>query len=167
LSRLQTTIEGLLHRLPPRAHRFALRRAHALRKILWRITKPEVAGVRILALDEKGHVLLVRHSYGHAGWMPPGGGLEPNEDPLLAASRELYEELGCRLIDAKLAAVTLDSLHGAGNRVHVVVGRCDGTPRPDEREIIEAAFFPRHAPPPNILRGLDTDIPQWLSLIGA
>jgi 8-oxo-dGTP pyrophosphatase MutT (NUDIX family) len=97
-----------------------------------------------------GRVLLVRHSYGPSRWMPPGGGMKPGEDPLIAAARELQEELGCRLAAPRVAAVTLDRLHGAGNTVHVVVGACEGRPTPDLREITEAGFFAPDALPPDV-----------------
>lgn len=155
--------EAQLARLPAPLHRLALRSAHGLRKRWWRLRQPEVAGVRILALNDRGHVLLVRHSYGPAAWFPPGGGLEPGEDPLVAAARELAEELGCTLAGPALVAIENEPLHGAINRVHVVVGQCQGTPCPDQREIVEAQFFPRHAPPAQIGMGLDTAIPQWLA----
>jgi hypothetical protein len=46
----------------------------------------------------------------------------------------------------------------------VVRGQCQGLPQPDQREIIEAAFFARHALPANIARGLDEAIPAWLAI---
>ena len=55
--------------------------------------------VAILALNDKGEVLLVRqHRYG-AGrelWEIPAGTLEPGESPLRCAQRELWEETGLR-----------------------------------------------------------------------
>lgn len=119
---------------------------------MWKLRRPRVDGVRVLARDPAGRVLLVRHSYGTAKWMAPGGGLRRGEDPLVAAARELREETGCRLIGARLAAVVEENLHGARNRVHVVTGSAAGAPVPDGREIIAARFFavdrlpPAHAP---------------------
>lgn len=61
---------------------------------MWRLFRPRLDGVRVLAIDSTGRVLLVRHSYGTPRWMAPGGGLRPGEDPILAAGRELAEETG-------------------------------------------------------------------------
>jgi len=55
--------------------------------------------VAILALNERGEVLLVRqHRYGagRALWEIPAGTLEPGESPLRCAQRELWEETGLR-----------------------------------------------------------------------
>ncbi len=55
--------------------------------------------VAILAVDEKGKVLLVRqhrHGAGRALWEIPAGTLEPGESPLRCAQRELWEETGLR-----------------------------------------------------------------------
>lgn len=54
-------------------------------------------GVGIVALDESGRLLLERE-YRHAVeaviWQLPGGLYGPEEDPLIAAQRELLEETG-------------------------------------------------------------------------
>lgn len=56
---------------------------------------------RVLLIDPDGRVLLVRGgdpADPEAGtwWLTPGGGLEPGEDARTAASRESFEETGCR-----------------------------------------------------------------------
>jgi len=123
-----------------------------MRRQVWRVWKPPVHGVRVIALDEAGRVLLVRHSYGSDKWMPPGGGFKAHEDPVEAARRELREETGCALSEARLLAISAEDLHGSTNNVRIVVGRTGGTPRIDGREIVEAGFFaldvlPAHMPP--------------------
>ncbi len=57
---------------------------------------------RAILLDEGGRVLLLRFDIVRGGapfvfWATPGGGVEPGEDPLAAARREIAEELGLRL----------------------------------------------------------------------
>ncbi|EIZ78218.1 hypothetical protein WSK_3193 [Novosphingobium sp. Rr 2-17] len=130
-----------LRLIPAPLHRMLYRLAHRARVMVWRVWKPDVTGVRVLALDDQGRVLLVRHSYGSPMWMPPGGGLRPNEDPLLAAARELVEETGLILRDARLVAVGGEALHGARHKPRVVVGLAEGMPQPDRREILAASFF--------------------------
>ena len=49
--------------------------------------------VSIFARDPAGRVLLVKHKR-LGTWLPPGGEIEPDETPLQAAHRELFEETG-------------------------------------------------------------------------
>lgn len=151
----------LLRLLPAPLHRALYRLGHFARRQVWKIRRPTVWGVRVLALDPQGRVLLVRHSYGSRKWMPPGGGLRDGEDPVAAAARELMEETGCTLSDARLAVMAEEDLHGASNKVHVVVGRTEGQPRPDGREIVEAQFFALDALPEQLPKGLAEGIRIW------
>lgn len=128
--------------LPPALHRLALRFAHALRLWWWRRSGRTVRGCNVIATNASGQILLVRHSY-HARdtWLLPGGGLANGEDPLATAARELAEETGCRLVDARhLGTITLDRT-GWTNLVELVTGQTGDAPRADSREIEEARFF--------------------------
>lgn len=135
--------------------------AHAVRVRIWRVWKPSLGGVRVLALDGEGRLLLVRHSYGTDAWMPPGGGLRNGEDPVLAGLRELREETGCRLDHPRLLTIESEDLHGADNRVRIVAGVAVGVPVPDGREILEAGFFALDALPEPLLRGHREALPLW------
>ena len=53
--------------------------------------------VAALISDDAGRVLLVRKR-GTAAFMQPGGKRDPGEDDIAALSREIVEELGCRLV---------------------------------------------------------------------
>ena len=96
--------------------------------------------------------------------MPPGGGVDRGEDPLAAGQRELAEEVGLELHDARCVASSEDNLHGAGNVVHIITGRVDGPARPDGREIIEAGFFAMDALPHPLPSGLAGRLAEWLAL---
>jgi 8-oxo-dGTP pyrophosphatase MutT (NUDIX family) len=61
----------------------------------WMIRRPRSAGVRCVLRHGLAFVL-VRHTYGDAGWMLPGGRLRQGEDPAHGAAREMAQELGVR-----------------------------------------------------------------------
>ena len=152
----------MLHLIPKPLHRLAYRLAHAGRRVWWRVARPNVTGCRVLAFDGEGRVLLVRHSYGTGNWMPPGGGMRRGEDPLLAGPRELSEETGCDLEGVWQVAHLEEALKGATNAVHIVAGTAVGSPVPDGREIIEAAFFSPDALPDDMSNLMRRDLPGWL-----
>lgn len=131
----------MFYLIPAPLHRLILRIAHNLRKRWWQVRKPFIRGARVVALNDEDQVLLIRHSYGSGRWMLPGGGVRRSEDGVPAAMRELLEETACILEAAVEIDVSKVRLHGANNKVHIVVGRTSSEPKPDGREVIETRFF--------------------------
>jgi ADP-ribose pyrophosphatase YjhB (NUDIX family) len=123
-----------------------------LRRVMhfyWRFARAMTLGVRALVMDEKGRILLVKHSYVH-GWQLPGGGVEPGETIRDALARELREEANIELTAAP-------QLHGVffnqrvSRRDHVALFvvrefRQLGEPVPDY-EIVAHGFFAPNALP--------------------
>ncbi|WP_395330861.1 NUDIX domain-containing protein [Novosphingobium sp. BL-8H] len=134
---------------------------------VWRVRRPRLEGVRVLAFDPAGRLLLLRHSYGSGKWMPPGGGMNRDEDALAAGKREFEEETGRPLLDGRELLAVDEDLQGASNRVHMVVGRVEGTPRWDGREIVEIALFPLDALPEAMPAGLARKIGEWVERMNA
>jgi 8-oxo-dGTP pyrophosphatase MutT (NUDIX family) len=140
----------------------AYRAAHRLRLVWWQVRRPRVRGCRILAFDITGNVLLVRHSYGSGRWMLPGGGLGRNEDAVAGARRELAEEVGCLLDDARLVTLLEEPLSGATNHVHLVTGRTAEAAIGDRREVIAAQFFMPGAWPANLAVSHQSGLDGWV-----
>lgn len=134
----------MLSRLPPSLHRALLRIGQPVRLRVWGLLRREMRGCGVLAFDQAGHLLMVRHSYHQRDrWLLPGGGLVRGEDPVRAGTRELLEEAGCRLVDGAWIGTDLRQMPGGWiNRIELVAGRSEGMPYADGREIAEAAFFP-------------------------
>lgn len=62
------------------------------------------ASAAVVIRDGDGRVLLVEPTY-KPRWELPGGAVEPDESPYLAAARELREELGLDLAVGRLLSV--------------------------------------------------------------
>ncbi len=104
--------------------------------------------VRALIVDTDDRVLLVRFEFPDATvWALPGGGVEPDEEPLDALQRELAEELG--LVGAVVGPHVWDRLH----LVRFSHGRSTGglPPRWDgQRDRIHLVRTPPFEPSPQL-----------------
>ncbi|ANU07234.1 NUDIX domain-containing protein [Paraurantiacibacter namhicola] len=151
----------MLSLLPAPLHRLALRAAHAGRKAYWAIFRPHIQGVCVIATNDAGAVLFARHSYGSGNFLLPTGGMKRGEDALETARREMREELGCELLDARVLVTHRNSLHGAKHTQHLVAARLDATPQPDGREVLEARFFAPDALPDPVTPRTRRQLELW------
>lgn len=133
--------------IPRPLHRLALRIAQPIRKQVWRIVKPRLRSVSIIGCDTRGHMLMIRLSYGSGEWQFPGGGIGRGEEPDVAARRELAEEAGCRIDGLKKIARFEENVWGARCDTWLFTGNLLTSPEPDRREVLEARMFPVHSLP--------------------
>ena len=117
-----------------------------------RLRAPISLGVRLLALNERGEVLLVRHTY-LPGLALPGGGVEPGETCREAAMREAEEEAGLEFA-APPVLFHLYLNRKLENRDHVAlfVARGVRQPRPPapRPEILSTGFHSPDALPHDV-----------------
>ena len=86
----------------------------------WRLRRPATLGVRGVVTNDRGEVLLVRHTY-TPGWHFPGGGVEQRETCALALKRELQEEAGIEADELEL--ISIHANHAFFPNDHVLVFR--------------------------------------------
>lgn len=110
-------------------------------------------GVRVVARDAEGRVLLVRHTY-LAGWWLPGGGVDRGETAAQAAVRELREETGLiARVEPRLISVHSNERFFRGDHVLVFqIDAWDQGQRTSHGEIAEVAWFPADRLPDDVNR---------------
>jgi 8-oxo-dGTP pyrophosphatase MutT (NUDIX family) len=156
----------MLHLIPAPLHRQLYRVADRMRRIWWQVRKPRRNSVNVVAFDDEGRVLLVRHSYGPPVWALPGGGIGRGEDPRVAARREFREELGCEIDGLAAIEAIRGELKGSKNRMYLFAATIAGTPAPDMREIVELGYFEPNRLPGNVDRRIAERVRQALARRG-
>jgi ADP-ribose pyrophosphatase YjhB (NUDIX family) len=117
------------------------------------VVRPSLMGVAGIAEDEKGRVLLVRHSY-TAGWALPGGGVDHGEPPETAVIRELREEVGLSGHEApEFFGLYTRKVAWFSNVIAVYHLRNARIAFRPNLEIREAKFFDPVSPPPDTKPG--------------
>ncbi len=120
----------------------------------WRMRRPMTLGVRGIATNETGEVLLVRHGYAE-GWHLPGGGVERGETAPQAIVREMAQEGGVEAIGAPVL-IGFFSNHANFRNDHIALYRIEAwraCPPREGVEIAERDFFPLGALPPGVTKG--------------
>src|SRR5690348_11052689 len=105
--------QRMLDHIVNAAYRTAYRIAYPL-ALLARRTRAYTHNGAGIAIWHEDSVLLVKHSY-RQGLLLPGGGVKSTEKPEVALVREMYEELGIRLVAEHLVMVDKrQRMHGKG-----------------------------------------------------
>jgi len=107
-----------------------------------RMSRGMTLGVRGVAVDAQGRVLLVKHTY-LRGWWLPGGGVERGQTCEDALGREMREETGV-IVEGRPALVSVHANERFFRGDHVLVYRIDQfglTDRTSRGEIAEVSWF--------------------------
>ena len=111
---------------------------------LGRITRGKTLGVRGVAIDEAGHLLVVKQTYTN-GWIFPGGGIERGETALVSLAREMDEEAAVKVTGQPVMhGLFSNDQHYPGDHVAVYrVPQFDVQDWKPSLEISHRAFLPR------------------------
>jgi ADP-ribose pyrophosphatase YjhB (NUDIX family) len=146
----------------------ALRIAHQVRRVVWRVFGPRVVGVRAIVVDTSTHpnkILLVHHSYGRPAWHLPGGGVKRRESIEEAVRREVREEAAIEVTGPVRLLGTYSNL-GEGKSDHISVFVVDQWRRhrrdDDDAEIAATGFFdPSTELPETTTPGTRRRLDEW------
>jgi ADP-ribose pyrophosphatase YjhB (NUDIX family) len=135
-----------------------LRLAHLAAGLYFKTLHPVTVGVKVVLIRSGSEVLLVRHTYGERSSLHlPGGRVKRKESLVLAARRELDEELNLKEQDfgkLRLQGVYTNFVEGKSD--HVVVFRTETSKQevgPVSDEIESARFYPLDDLPAGTSRG--------------
>lgn len=137
---------------------------HLLMKLYWRIRKPVTRGVRVILINHKNEVLLVRHTYTN-GWYLPGGMVKRSESDIRALDRELLEEVGKKKykIDRKLGEFKNYKEYKKDTVVVYIANCLDSLNDIKHFEIRERKFFNINNLPGDISPGTKRRVDEFLN----
>ena len=132
--------------------RLGYRAAYAGLRVYWFLARPEVSGVKCVITDGE-RVLLVRHTYGPRGWDLPGGTVKRGEEPVIAARREMNEELGVSIENWRPLGLFSLNIDHRRDKLHAFQAELHA-PRIElaRGELADANWFSRQALPRNLGR---------------
>lgn len=135
--------------------------AHRVRRKAMAVLGVKTHGVKVMAFDPAGRLVLVRHRYGSPQLMLPGGGIGRREAPAAAAAREVEEEIGCTLADVEPVGVFAARAEGRRDTVHLFRATLIGTPTPDGIEIAEVVPVDADALPDAVSPATRRRVDEW------
>ncbi len=125
-------------------YRIALAIGFRSARLVWGVTRPRHQGALVAILVGQT-MLMLRQSYRPELSMP-GGGVAPGEDPAVAASRELAEELDLHVAPGELRQVHVETGFWDGRHDTVTFFELELAARPelrlDNREVVAATLMP-------------------------
>ncbi|MFT7583998.1 MAG: ADP-ribose pyrophosphatase [Cellvibrionaceae bacterium] len=95
--------------------------------------------INVVAVDGAGKILIIegyKHGIGRSSWQILGGYIDPGEEPLAAAKRELMEETGLTSDEwAPLGSFIIDANRRASQATFFVATNCRQVAEPDNQDL--------------------------------
>lgn len=101
----------------------------------------------VIVINEEYQILLLNHVLRpKSGWGVPGGFLQASEQPAEAAQREIFEETGLKISDARFIEARTIKRHVE----FIFCARANGAAQARSREIFDARWFALYEMPAEI-----------------
>jgi ADP-ribose pyrophosphatase YjhB (NUDIX family) len=117
-----------------------LKGAYGVLRLFWFVFRPITIGVRVLAVKD-GQVILVRHTYQEA-WFLPGGGVKRGETLEKAIRREGHEECGLAFGSLRLAGIYTSFIEYKNDHIVLFVSEDFTFSGKSDAEIAQVTVFP-------------------------
>ena len=137
-----------------------IKSAHWIRRVYYLIVRPVTLGVRILLIDG-GHVILVKHSYQDA-WFLPGGGVKRGESLEQAIRRESAEECGATLHEVQFIGTFTNFVEHKSDHVSLFLSEDFTLQEKRDHEIEMVSAFPFEQLPANTSPGSRRKIAAYI-----
>ena len=130
-------------------------------RVYWFVFRPVTLGVRILLVRDS-QVLLVRHSYQDA-WFLPGGGVKRGESLEQAIRREVQEECGGTIKRLEFFGIFSNLDEYKSDHIAMFLSNDFRTKREGDFEIEKVSFFPLKQLPEDISPGSRRRIEEYIA----
>ena len=104
-------------------------------------------GAAAVILNDAGHVLLVKQSYGRLNWELPGGGAEAGESIVETALREVREETGLHVTAQRTSGIYYEPANDMLHFVFLCHNADANAAFRMDAEVTECAYWPPDALP--------------------
>lgn len=116
------------------------------------VASPGLDVVRIVCLDTNGRILLVQET-DDINWKLPGGKMHKGESVLVAARREIQEELGYSLQQAEITNIVKALIPDSENYRYIMLVQIDASKITATEDVAETGFFDQQKLPETKFKG--------------
>lgn len=114
--------------------------AYRIMRVYWFLVRPITMGARILLIKDD-HIVLVKHSYQDA-WYLPGGGIKRNESLEQAIRREAAEECGAAINQIRFLGIYTNFVDYKNDHISLFLSDDFTLKDKSDHEIEQVALFP-------------------------
>ena len=135
--------------------------AYRVMRVYWFLVRPITMGTRILLIKDD-HVVLVKHTYQDA-WYLPGGGIKRNESLEQAIRREAAEECGATINQIRFLGVYTNFVNYKNDHISLFVSDDFTLKEKRDHEIEQVALFPIQQLPEKLSPGSQRKIEAYIN----